>query len=876
MGFLKSSFFNFLFSTIFIFTFCLDAFSINPFEVYDCANQTTSPIVNTSQCYALLHLYNSTGGDNWNTKSDWLDNNTSVCNWYGITCSSSGDEPKVIQKIILSNNNLTGSIPFELTAISSLKRLVLPFNNITGISNLRYPNLTHLNLRQNKITALLAGFSYGIEELTSLWFLDVSDNELESLPDAIGTLDTLNGLNIWGNKITHLPSTMPSGLKSLVYIFAHNNQLTSLPENIGEFEKLKIIDLEDNKLTTLPDSFTQISTDKNGESALTELTLKNNPINSLPADIGKMNAIQNLDLDNDGIQNHIEDTNKNFNYDDDDDDNDGIPNYLDSVSDDDDGDGVNNNIDNCPLAPNPDQRDVDQDNIGDICDSLDDRLQDDEEEDTPNNEDENKDSDGDGISDADEIAAGSNPHDRGSFIQTLGTTVCSEWNGFLGGMLNIMEHVNLGDKPLSIESMVYSITGSLVDSHSVSSGANKLAPGAQTDVLIHDSPGRINDSYGKVCSTHSGQAGDLDGRMVYYKPKSDNSGEFEFAFAMPFSNGVKGKQYVSFNTYQPSLNAEDINNGIANWIQLTNLEDSPESGELAFYDLGGNLLGKEKVSISPGARRDFVGHQFGPSMVGMIEWNPKNKNAKFGLRNVRYFYDTSGFSGNSFATAFQLEGAAGNGSPLAVPLDVRDGSSILEISNTTNSKIEVEIEIYDLTGFIFDTVIELDAHSSHHLITDSLFSKRLLAHNLYNSQGIAIIDSKTPESVIATVMQYGRDENLKLKYLYGIQAREAFGKTLRGSYNTFLDQGCSLLLTSPSNLIENATISMTRSDGTVVVNKEPVSIYPGRITNYDLCSKEIPDTYGVVTVVSENKNVIVGTVVRQGKDDQYRFPTPLR
>ena len=79
------------------------------------------------------------------------------------------------------------------------------------------------------------------------------------------------------------------------------------------------------------------------------------------------------------------------------------------------------------------------------------------------------------------------------------------------------------------------------------------------------------DTYGLICSTATnGQPGDVDGRMVFYKPDAA-SGGYQFAFALPLGNGLKGPQYVPYNTYQPSLDLSDAGNLAANWIQLTNL-----------------------------------------------------------------------------------------------------------------------------------------------------------------------------------------------------------------------------------------------------------------------------------------------------------------
>ena len=471
------------------------------------------------------------------------------------------------------------------------------------------------------------------------------------------------------------------------------------------------------------------------------------------------------------------------------------------------------------------------------------------------------DRDNDGISDDQEAIDGTNAYDRGSMLPVLGTTLCSEWNGFLGGMWNIEEHVNLSATKRNIRAKLYSLGG-------VEQGTRNITvqPGAQTDLLVHGMTGWQLESYGKVCSeVVGGNPGDIDGRMVYYK--TNTSGSYDFAFAMPFLNGLIGNQYVPFNTYQPSYDPADLQNWLANWIQITNLETSKQSGTLLFYGIDGSKLGEQSVTLNGGARQDYSGHRFGMDKVGIVEWRPAKKTSKFQLRNVRYFYDNpSGI--DSFDAAFQLEGGIGNGEELVVPLDTRGSTAVLEISNTLATEIKVVVIIYDLTGATKETqTVKLKGHASVHIITDTILSGK---------QGIATIKASASTSVIATAMQYGRNSSLGIQTLYGIQARQALGTVLRGSYNTFLSQDCRLLIANPTSSKQTATISLTRYTGLEIIKGEQVTVPAHGLYDYALCSKEEADNYGVVTVQPTNKNTIFANIVRLGNDDAYRFPTPVR
>ena len=76
---------------------------------------------------ALVELYNSTGGDNWWRKDNWLSDHT-VGSWFGVNASSDG----CVTTLSLHNNQLSGEIPPQLTRLASLEGLYLYGNQLTG------------------------------------------------------------------------------------------------------------------------------------------------------------------------------------------------------------------------------------------------------------------------------------------------------------------------------------------------------------------------------------------------------------------------------------------------------------------------------------------------------------------------------------------------------------------------------------------------------------------------------------------------------------------------------------------------------------------------------------------------------------------------
>ena len=80
-----------------------------------------------SDSLALVRLYESTGGDHWYRKDNWLQG--SLESWYGVRLQSGTGR---VEALALRGNNLEGELPDELVQLDSLKALILSDNELYG------------------------------------------------------------------------------------------------------------------------------------------------------------------------------------------------------------------------------------------------------------------------------------------------------------------------------------------------------------------------------------------------------------------------------------------------------------------------------------------------------------------------------------------------------------------------------------------------------------------------------------------------------------------------------------------------------------------------------------------------------------------------
>ena len=807
----------------------------------------------------------------------------------------------------LYNNQLSGSIPTEIGNLTQLTSLPLDGNKLSGSIPTEIGNLTKLTTLHLQYNQLSGNIPTGIGNLTSLTTLYLYGNELTGIPSSIGNLTNLTDLRISYNQLSgNIPAEIGNLTKLNYLLLQYNNLSGTIPDTMGNLVNLYELSLYSNDLSgSIPTSLTNLtklisldlsSNQLSGELPsglslfpnLTELSIERNLLGGrISADFFNM-GLRRFSYYHNHFLIDVRGSIKNENGE-------GVGGvtvnasglYQASATTDEAGDYTVALPDGYDYLITPSKAgytfqseyrrvSLDAEQLGGLelsgqnftgySDADGDGLND-QEEITIGTDPFNSDSDDDGILDGEEVTEGTNPTDAGSKQVPRDTILCTEWNGFLG-MWNVLEHVNTGTQKLAVETKLHDIFGE--EQTPVIFG---LKSGYQYDLLVHDLAGYQTDSYGLICSTATnGQPGDLDGRMVFYKPDAATGG-YQFAFAMPLGNGLIGPQFVPYNTYQPSLDPADAGNLPANWIQLTNLGASKQTGDLVFYNQAGTEIARQEVTLKAGARFDYSAHDLaGLKQVGIVEWRPASTTAQFQLRNVRYYYRADGVTmplGDDFESAFQLEGIVGSGQVLTVPLDTANASSVLEIGNTLNEEVKAEVSIYAATGgtALHHQTYKLKPHATYHLIADSILNGR---------QGIATVQGNQPGSVIATAMQYGRTETLGIQTVYGIQASEPLGTTMRGSYNTYLKQGCRLLMANPTSAEAIATVSVKRYDGTEVIYGNSYRVTAHGLTDYDLCAQEQENVYGVVTVQPQTPNTIFATVLRIGENEQYRFPTPVR
>jgi Leucine-rich repeat (LRR) protein len=150
----------------------------------DCATVDEIP---STECEALVALYESTDGANWTDNTGWNMTDT-PCSWHGVTCKKGR-----VTELDLSSNELEGSIPTKFFKLKKLTALNLSDNLLESSKFPKFYKLKKLKTFKLNDNEFCGEISTKFMKLTKLKTLRLDNNHLTASNSKL--LDWIEGLN---------------------------------------------------------------------------------------------------------------------------------------------------------------------------------------------------------------------------------------------------------------------------------------------------------------------------------------------------------------------------------------------------------------------------------------------------------------------------------------------------------------------------------------------------------------------------------------------------------------------------------------------------------------------------------------------------------
>ena len=241
-----------------------------------------------SERAVLTALYDSTDGPGWTNSRNWK-TAAALDKWHGVTTDADGR----VQRLSLSFNGLSGTIPEELGNLTNLRWLNLWNNDLSGTIPAELGNLTNLqslNLLGNDLNGPIPA---ELGNLTNLESLYLYENELSgTIPAELGNLTNLQGMYLNQNRLS---GTIPAELGSLTNLeslYLYENELSgTIPAELGNLTNLQWLNLWNNDLSG------PIPAELGNLTNLRELELRQNRLSgTIPEELGNLTNLQRLGL----------------------------------------------------------------------------------------------------------------------------------------------------------------------------------------------------------------------------------------------------------------------------------------------------------------------------------------------------------------------------------------------------------------------------------------------------------------------------------------------------------------------------------------------------------------------------------------------------
>lgn len=244
----------------------------------------------------LLSLLQGEDGKVWGFERGWkFSTKDTVCGWEGVECDNGS-----VTSIVISESDLSATIPSSFSQLSELKVIDLSHNMIRGtippgLSNLQ--KLETIIMSQNLLTGLLPRFTS-----TKLKTLDLTSNKLTGMmPEDMVSPDSVEEIMLGHNILSGtIPTDITKMSKLVVVDISGNNLSGTIPSNIGDLLQISYLYLDDNDLMGhIPDGLGKTHKENAKEgNLLKEVWLQDNQLSgTVPVLLAELDNLINLYLD---------------------------------------------------------------------------------------------------------------------------------------------------------------------------------------------------------------------------------------------------------------------------------------------------------------------------------------------------------------------------------------------------------------------------------------------------------------------------------------------------------------------------------------------------------------------------------------------------
>ncbi len=361
----------------------------------------------------------------------------------------------------------------------------------------------------------------------------------------------------------------------------------------------------------------------------------------------------------------------------------------------------------------------------------------------------------------------------------ISSPIFTTYNTFLD-INNFLELSATDDGNATISLSVFRIDGTLL---------KKLPPFTlkkleQRDIDINQIVDQ-EDTYGVVKIEFNDSSSQVRGRMAFYRPDPENTGEFSFAFAREAREALTGTSYSIANSFDP------LGRGflVPVWAELTNLDSVARTFTHRTYDIAGNVVRSTMVTLQPNQRTDLnAGHDLGES-VYLSEFVPADPAAIY-LATVSRYGLNENFSANEpeYAFAVPVDAQTGITTTSYVPITREDvdcyvQTNWVEIANLASATNTIDITFRKEDGkrIAIDTMDIAPKAQFHFNAGEILRVKNAVS-------GQAIITSSIADSLFVQSAVYFEDcEDNDIQSAYVLPAVGGKRTPIVGSYNRFLE-----------------------------------------------------------------------------------------